>query len=82
MIDAFIIRSEYDADVEVKQGLSMGLIRTSPWGHKEAYTVYKYMDTPKSETYTKKYLSVIGAKKWSSIVPGYKASKFKKMPAN
>ncbi len=82
MIDAFIIRSEYDADVEVKQGLSMGLIRTSPWGYKEAYTVYKYMDTPKSETYTKKYLSVIGAKKWSAIVPGYKASKFKSMPSN
>lgn len=82
MIDAFIIRSEYDVDVEVRQGLSMGLIRTSPWGYKEAYNVYKYMDTPKSETYTKKYLSVIGAKKWSSIVPGYKASKFKKMPSN
>lgn len=81
MIDAFIIRSEYDADAEVKQGLSMGLIRTSPWGYKEAYNVYKYMDTPKSETYTKKYLSVIGAKKWSAIVPGYKASKFKSMPS-
>lgn len=82
MIDAFIIRSEYDADVEVRQGLSLGLIRTSPWGFKEAYNVYKYMDTPQSESYTKKYLSVIGAKKWSSIVPGYKASKFKSMPAN
>ena len=82
MIDAFIIRSEYDVDVEVKQGLSMGLIRTSPWGYKEAYNVYKYMDTPNSEAYTKKYLSVIGAKKWSSIVPGYKASKFKKMKSN
>lgn len=82
MIDAFIIRSEYDVDVEMKQGLSMGLIRTSPWGYKEAYNVYKYMDTPKSTTYTNKYLSVIGAKKWSSIVPGYKSSKFKTMPSN
>lgn len=80
MIDAFIIRSEYDVAVEVSQGLSMGLIVPSPWRYKEAYNVYKYMDTPKSETYTKKYLSVIGAKKWSDIVPGYKASKFKSMP--
>lgn len=82
MIDAFIIRSEYDVAEEVSQGLSMGLIRTSPWGFKEAYNVYKYMDTPKSTTYTKKYLSVIGVKKWSSIVPGYKSSKFKTMPSN
>ena len=80
MIDAFIIRSEYDAAVEVQQGLSMGLIQPSPWHYKEAYIVYKYMDTPKSESFTNKYLSVIGAKKWKDIVPGYKASKFKSMP--
>ena len=61
MIDAFIIRSEYDADVGSKQGLSMGLIRTSPWGYKEAYTVYKYMDT-QNRKLIQKYLSVIGAR--------------------
>lgn len=78
MIDAFIIRSQYDHAGEAAQGLSMGLSTVS---HKrrEAYTVFKYMDTPKSEKYTKKYLKTIGAKKWKSIIPGYKASKFKKM---
>lgn len=80
MIDAFIIRCEYDADVEVRQGLSMGLIQTSTGRAKEAYNVYKYMDTPQSTTYTKKYLATIGAKNWNSIVPNYKSSKFKSMP--
>lgn len=78
MIDAFIIRSQYDHAGEAAQGLSMGLSSTST-KHRQAYTVFKYMDTPKSEKYTKKYLKTIGAKSWKSIIPGYKASKFKKM---
>lgn len=78
MIDAFIIRSQYDNAEEAAQGLSMGLSSTSG-KHRQAYTVFKYMDTPNSEKYTKKYLKTIGAKSWKSIIPGYKASKFKKM---
>ena len=49
MIDAFIIRSEYDDFAEVQAGLSMGLIRTTDWRNKEAFYVYKYMYTPQSE---------------------------------
>ena len=76
MIDAFIIRSQYDHAGEASQGLSMGLSDVKG-KHREAYTVFKYMDTPKAEQYTNKYLKTIGAKSWKSIVPGYKASKFK-----
>ncbi|WP_180272692.1 DUF5722 domain-containing protein [Konateibacter massiliensis] len=75
MVDAIMMRSLHDAQVEVDQGLSFGITG------KPAYNVYKYMDTPKSESYTKSYLKVIGAKSWKSIVPNYKASKFKKMPS-
>jgi hypothetical protein len=74
MIDAFIMRSLGDADVEVAQGLSFGI------AGKQAYNVYKYMDTPQSESYTKFALKAIGAKNWKSIVPKYKASKFQSMP--
>lgn len=78
MIDAFIIRSQYDNDEEAAQGLSMGLSNGSR-KHRQAYTVFKYMDTPKAEKYTKKYLKTIGAKSWKSIIPGYNVSKLKKM---
>lgn len=78
MIDAYIIRAQKDNAAEAKEGLSMGLSSTSG-KHREAYTAFKYMDTKKSETYTKKYLKTIGAKNWKSIIPGYKASKFKSM---
>ena len=78
MIDAYIIRSQYDHAAEVAEGLSMGLSSVSG-KHRQAYTAFKYMDTPQSEKYTKKYLKTIGAKSWKSIIPGYKASKFKNM---
>lgn len=78
MIDAYIIRSVKDNATEVSWGLSMGLSNTSN-KHRQAYTVFKYMDTKKSETYTNKYLKTIGAKNWKSIVPGYSSSKLKKM---
>lgn len=79
MVDAFIIRSEYDVAEEVKQGLSMGLINRETVRYKEAFYVYKYMDTKYASTYTDKYLSTIGVKSWKSIVPGYSASKLKKL---
>lgn len=73
MVDAFIIRSYSDHPIEVAQGLSMGI------AGKEAFQVYKYMDTGKSARYTRKYLKVIGIKSWKQIVPGYSKSKIRKM---
>lgn len=83
MIDAVIFRCEYDAPVEVAQGLAMGMMTDVNTCHrKEAFRVYKYMDTPGSNQVTDPYLSTIGAKSWSSIIPGYNAKKFKSMPRN
>ena len=74
LVDAFIMRSLEDAQIEVEQGLSFGI------KGKYAYDVYKYMDTPSSEKYTKFALKIIKAKSWKSIVPKYNAKKFKSMP--
>lgn len=79
MIDAVIFRCEYDAQEEVAQGLAMGMMDRNG-GRKEAYNVFKYMDTPSSTKVTTPYLSTIGAKSWSSIIPGYSAKKFNSMP--
>jgi hypothetical protein len=74
MVDAIIMRSLDDASVEVDQGLAFGI------KNRMAYDVFKYMDTPQSESYTKFALKVIKAKKWKSIVPKYNAKKFRSMP--
>ena len=73
MVDAFIIRSYRDAPEEVKQKLAMGIVG------KEAYQVYKYMDTSRSFKYTKKYLHLIGSKSWNRIVPNFSKGRVKKM---
>ena len=79
MIDAFIIRSEYDVPVEVRQGLSMGLINENGTHFKEAFFVYKYMDTKHADVYTDKYLSTIGVDSWKSVVSKYSFNKIKKL---
>lgn len=76
MVDAYIMRCEYDDAGEVSQGYAMGL--TGLDGKKrEAYKVYKFMDSPKSAAYAKKYLKQVGVSSWEAAVPGYKASRFK-----
>ncbi len=47
---------------------------------RKAENVYKYMDTPKYNKYTKNYLSPIGATSWKNIVSGFSAKKLKAMP--
>lgn len=73
MVDAFIIRSYEDHPVEVAQGLRMGIVG------KEAFSVFKYMDTAYSAQYTNPYLRVIGANSWEQIVPGYREQRIRKM---
>lgn len=76
MVDAYIMRCEYDDAGEASQGYAMGL--TGLDGKKrEAYKVYKYMDSPKAAAYARKYLKQIGASSWKAAVPGYKESRFK-----
>lgn len=76
MVDAYIIRAEKDYAPEVAEGYNMGLT-TYSGKRREAYNLFKYMDSRQSKKYAKKYLKVIGARKWKSIIPGYKESKFK-----
>lgn len=76
MIDSIIFRSLEDAPEEVAQGLAFGI------KGRKAYDVFRYMDTPSSEKYTKFALKVIGAKSWKSIVPKFNSKKFKYMSNN
>ncbi len=73
MIDAFIIRSYSDDPVEVAMGLRMGILG------KEAFNVFKYMDSKQTFAYTNRYLGEIGASSWSQIVPGYRENRLWKM---
>lgn len=79
MIDAYIIRSDIDNEVESAQGLKMGL-RNIDGSHKAAYNVFKYMDTPQYEAYTNGCLQTIGKTSWKKAVKGFKDSKLKSMP--
>lgn len=76
MIDAFIIRSYDDDPVEVAMGLRMGILG------KEAFDVFKYMDSRQTFAYTNRYLGVIGSPSWAQIVPGYRENRLWKMYRN
>ncbi len=73
MIDGFMIRSYMDHPIESAQGLYMGI------AGKEAFEVFKYMDTSKTYQYTNRYLGIIGAKSWGKAVPRFKKSKLLKL---
>lgn len=79
MIDCIIFRSQADAQVEIdSDNLHMGLWTVGMGRKKAAYNVFKYMDTPKCERYTKASRQYLGISKWTQLVPSYKASRFKK----
>lgn len=86
MIDAFIIRTEYDAPGEKLTRLNGTVIdaafglRTASGQPRASYNVFKYMDTPKYEQYTKDCLKTIGASSWSSIIPGFDGKKLMALP--
>ncbi len=71
-IDSYIIRAYQDAPEEGK--VKLGL-RTTDDVAKESYQVYKYLDTPQSESYMNNYLGTVGLNSWSEI-PGFDASAF------
>lgn len=72
-VDAFIIRSYHDHPVEVAQGLPMGI------HGKEAFNVFKYMDTTKTFSYTNRYQGLIGISSWKQLVPYYSKTRLYKM---
>ncbi len=65
MVDAFIIRSYRDHPLEAADGMPMGI------EGKEAFDVYKYMDTTKTSQYTDRYLGLIKISSWGQLVPRY-----------
>jgi uncharacterized repeat protein (TIGR02543 family) len=67
MVDAFIIRSYQDHPVEVAQGLPMGI------KGKEAFEVFRHMDTAATFQYTDRYLGLIRITAWNQLVPGFSA---------
>lgn len=79
MIDSFIMNRHVDHNVEVAQGLSLGLWTTDTssgrqeWAgsKKNAWNVFKYMDTNLSTQVTAPSLGIIGADKWSDIIPHF-----------
>lgn len=78
MIDCIIFRSQADAQVEIdSDDLHMGLWTVGMGKKKAAYNVFKYMDTPKCERYTKPCRQYLGISKWTQLIPIYKASRFK-----
>lgn len=76
MIDAFFYIRTFDNDWEAAQGLAMGL-ENNDGSKREAYYVYKYIDTSQSLKYSNKYLKVIGKKKtWKKLIPNFNEKRF------
>ena len=73
-IDAYIIRTYLDDPEEKKGGLYLGLMDSSH-KKKQAYDVYKYVDTVQSTDYMKKYLSTVGISSWKKKIPNFNADK-------
>ncbi len=86
MIDSFIMNRHVDHQVEIDQGLDLGLWTTDStsslpeWADtkKASWTVFKYMDSNKAPEVTADALSVIGAKTWKNLVKSYKKKLYRK----
>lgn len=85
MIDSFIMNRHVDHDVEVAQGLNLGLWTTSgganpEWADtkKSSWEVFKYMDTSQSQQVTASSLKVLGIDDWSQVIESFDASLYTK----
>lgn len=86
MIDSFIMNRHVDHEAEVAQGLDLGLWTTDPssglpeWANtkKSSWNVFKYMDTNKASSVTKRALSAIGIKSWSKVISKYSKKLYQK----
>ncbi len=66
-IDMFILNKQADMAVEIAQGLSFGINR-STGSHKYIYNVFKYIDTPSGDEITEFAKSHIGISSWSEVI--------------
>lgn len=86
MIDSFIMNRQVDHQVEIDQGLDLGLWTTDAasslpeWADekKDSWNVFKYMDSDQAASVTADALSVIGIKNWNSVIKGYNKKLYRK----
>ncbi len=86
MIDSFIMNRHVDHQVEIDQGLNLGLWTTDPssslpeWANtkKDSWQVFKYMDTNLGNSITADARAVIGISKWKKVIPGFKKKLYEK----
>lgn len=82
MVDSFVVHRHVDHSVETAQGFYLGLWTCKPgaletaYTKKQAYDVFKYMDTRYYMTYTQFALPLIRKTSWEQAVPGFNPSKF------
>lgn len=66
-IDYMVLARDIDIPAEAAQGLCMGL-ESSVGAPRNAYNIYKYIDTPEGAGYTAPYLGVVGVSSWSQVI--------------
>lgn len=66
-IDQFVLTRDVDLPYEIDQKLKLGLMDMAG-NHRQAYDVYKYIDTPQQAAYTDFAKSVIGISDWSQVI--------------
>ena len=80
-IDAIIVMRQKDADVEADAGLHQGMWYDNTeknfftYGKKPVWTVWKYIDTAQSFSYTDSLASLVGLSSFSSVYGSVMASK-------
>lgn len=82
MVDSFVVHRQVDHSAETQQGFHLGLWTCKPGStetadsKKQAYDVFKYMDTKQYMTYTKFTLPLIKKNSWEQAVSGFNPAKF------
>lgn len=82
MVDSFVVHRQVDHSVETAQGFYLGLWTCKPgaletaYTKKQAYDVFKYMDTRYYMTYTRFAFPLIKKTSWEQAVPGFNPAKF------
>ena len=87
MIDSLIIHRQVDHRAEISQGLNLGLWTTSASSSspedakskKLSWSIYKYMDTSRSNSTTKSLVSSIGVTSWKQLIPSYSSKLYNKV---
>lgn len=83
MVDSFIMNRHVDHQVEIAQGLNLGLWTDAKGAvesadtKKYAWDVFKYMDSSRTEEVTSFALGEIGADSWEDLFGEYDADRYK-----